>query len=152
MSSAEKIKRLFAKSDLTVNSKIDDRIINDALAAFDKSEKTQSVSPEPNIWRIIMKSRITKLAAAAVVIIAVMVGMHWIGSSIDGTSILYAKVREAIQVSRLIPQSHSIQTILTLVLKKDEKLGLKQRQRGENTRKSNRTPHSSLLFTKPNLI
>jgi len=44
MSSAEKIRRLFAKSDLTVNSKIDDRIINDALTAFDKPEKIQLVS------------------------------------------------------------------------------------------------------------
>ncbi len=56
MSSAEKLKRLFAKSDVTVDSKVDDRIINDALTAFDKSEKTKSVSAEPNIWRIIMKS------------------------------------------------------------------------------------------------
>ena len=44
-----------------------------------------------------MKVRITKLAAAAVVIIVVMVGMHWVANSVDGTSILYAKVREAIE-------------------------------------------------------
>jgi len=108
MSSAEKIKRLFAKSDLTVNSKIDDRIINDVLTALDKSEKTQSVSPEPNIWRLIMKSKITKLVAAAAVIIAVMVGMHWIGSSVDGTSILYAKVREAIEKKPWICAKHTV--------------------------------------------
>ena len=94
MSSAEKTKRLFAKSGLTVNSKVDDRIIGDALIAFGKSEKTKSVSPEPNIWRIIMRSKITKLAAAAVVIIAVMAGMHWIGSSIDGTSLAFGEVLE----------------------------------------------------------
>ena len=94
MSSAEKIKRLFAKSDLTVNSKIDDRIIGNALIAFDKSEKTKSVSAEPNIWRMIMKSKITKLAAAAVIIIAAMVVVHWIGSSIDGTSLAFGEVLE----------------------------------------------------------
>jgi len=41
MSSAEKIKRLFAKSDVTVNSEVDDRIINDALTAIDKFEKVE---------------------------------------------------------------------------------------------------------------
>jgi len=73
MGSEEKIKRLFAKSDITVNSKINDRIINDTLTEFDKSRKTQSISPESNIWRIIMQSKLTKIAAAGVIIIAVMI-------------------------------------------------------------------------------
>jgi hypothetical protein len=76
MNSAEKIKRLFAKSDVTVNSKVDDRIINDALAAIDKFEKAEPISAEPNIWRIIMKSPITKIAAAAVIIIGVLVSIN----------------------------------------------------------------------------
>jgi protocatechuate 3,4-dioxygenase beta subunit len=73
MSSEKKIKRLFDKSDITVNSKIDDRIINDALAEIDKSEKRQSASSEPKIWRVIMKNPITKLAIAAVITIAVII-------------------------------------------------------------------------------
>ena len=94
MSSAEKIKRLFAKSNVRVNSKVDDKIINDALTAFDKSEKTKSVSAEPNMWRIIMKSRITKLAAAAVIIIAVLVGVHQFSGSIDGAGVAWADAIE----------------------------------------------------------
>jgi hypothetical protein len=92
MSSAEKIKRLFTKSDVTVNSKVDDRIINDTLTAFDKSEKTKSIPAEPNIWRIIMKSRTTKFATAAVIIIAVLIGIHQFGGSIDGSSVAWASV------------------------------------------------------------
>jgi hypothetical protein len=38
---------------------------------------------EQKIWRIIMKSPITKLAAAAVIIIAIMIVTDWFGSSID---------------------------------------------------------------------
>ncbi|MHC4088183.1 MAG: LolA family protein [Planctomycetota bacterium] len=100
MSSAEKIKRLFAKSDVTVNSKVDDRIINDALTVFDKSEKTKSVSAEPNIWRMIMKSRITKLAAAAVIIIVILIGISQFSDSIDGSSIVWADVVEQIRTFR----------------------------------------------------
>jgi len=92
MSSAEKIKRLFAKSDVTVNSKVDDKIINDALTAIDKFEKAEPISAEPNIWRMIMRSRITKLAAAAVIIIAVFIGINHFGGSIDGSSIAWADV------------------------------------------------------------
>lgn len=85
MSSAEKIKKLFAKSEVTVSSKVDDRIINDALTAFDKSEKAKTVFPEPNIWRIIMSSKITKLAFAAAIIISVLGGINfWPGSEENG--------------------------------------------------------------------
>jgi len=45
----------------------------------------------PNIWRNIMKSRITKLAAAAVIIIAVLIGISHFGGSIDGTSVAWAQ-------------------------------------------------------------
>ena len=79
MSSAEKIKKMFAKSDVTVNSKVDDRIVSDALAAFNESEETKSLSAGPNIWRIIMKNRITKLAAAAVIVIVVLLGVKFVG-------------------------------------------------------------------------
>jgi outer membrane lipoprotein-sorting protein len=82
MNSAEKIKKLFAKSDVTVDSKVDDRIINDALTAIDKFEKTEPVSAEPNIWRMITKNRITKLAAAAVIIVLVSLGIFLMNKSL----------------------------------------------------------------------
>ncbi|NQT03620.1 MAG: hypothetical protein HQ580_16445, partial [Planctomycetes bacterium] len=51
----------------------------------------------PGIWRIIMKSRITKLAAAAVIIIAVLVGINHFGGSFDGGSVAFADVLKYIQ-------------------------------------------------------
>ena len=41
------------------------------------------------IWRIIMKSQITKFAAAAVVIAAVLTGIYLFGGSFDGSSVAY---------------------------------------------------------------
>ncbi len=102
MSSAEKIRKLFAKSDITVNSKIDDRIISDALTAFDKSEKTQSVSSKPNIWRIITKSRITKLAAAAVIITGLFVGLYLLVGPVGVASVSWADVLENIEAARTV--------------------------------------------------
>lgn len=45
----------------------------------------------------IMKSRITKLAAAAVIIIAVLIGVNHFGGSIGGSSVAFGEVLEYIQ-------------------------------------------------------
>ena len=51
---------------------------------------------------IVMKNRISKLATAAVVIIAVMSGIRWFGSSFDGVSVAFANVREAMDQMPLV--------------------------------------------------
>ena len=102
MSSEEKIKRLFTKSDVTVNSKIDDKIISNAFTILEESEETKSFSAEPNIWRIIMRSRITKLAAAAAIIAIVVVGMHYLGVSPDGAGVVWADVLENMEAAQTV--------------------------------------------------
>jgi outer membrane lipoprotein-sorting protein len=96
MSSLEKIKKLFAKSTITVSSKVDDRIMSDALVALDASEKDESISTGLHLWRIIMKVRITRLAVAAAILIAVLVGIHWLGGSIYGTGRAFGDVLDTI--------------------------------------------------------
>ena len=50
----------------------------------------------------IMKNRITKFAAAAVIIIAVMLGINYIGGSPDGASVAWADVLEKIETARTV--------------------------------------------------
>ena len=102
MSSTGKIKKLFAKSDVTVNSKVDDRIVSDALTAFNESEKTKSLSVEPNIWRMIMNRTMTKVAAAAAKIVIVFVGMHYLGVSPDGAGVVWADVLRNMEASQTV--------------------------------------------------
>lgn len=52
-----------------------------------------------SVWRMIMKSRITKLAAA-VIIIAVMIGINYFGGSIDVSSIAWGDVVKHIRTFR----------------------------------------------------
>lgn len=92
MSSAEKIKRLFAKSRVTVGSKVNEKIVGDTLTAFDESEKTKTFSVERDVWRIIMKVRITKFVAAAVILIAVVVSIDYLGGSPDGSGVAWGDV------------------------------------------------------------
>ncbi len=49
------------------------------------------------IWRIIMKSRIIKLAAAAVIIIAVIVGINHLGGTISGSSVAWGRIAENVR-------------------------------------------------------
>jgi len=101
MSAAENIERLVKKfyavkkSSIATNAEMDTKVLDDALQALDKSKKIQSAATQPNIWRIIMKGKITKLAVAAVIIIACLIGLSlWPGT---GTGIALAEVLARIE-------------------------------------------------------
>jgi hypothetical protein len=59
-----------------------------------KTKKSKLVR-QPDIWRIIMKSKITKLAAAAVIIIAVLIGINQFG----GSNAAWAQIVQTIERS-----------------------------------------------------
>ena len=59
--------------------------------------KTKPALTEPNIWRIIMKTKITKFATAAVIIIGVIIGINHFGVRIDGSSVAWANIAERVQ-------------------------------------------------------
>lgn len=72
------------------------QILDDAMKAHEQTG-TQPAFEKPNIWRIIMKSRITKLAAAAVIVIAGVVCVQFL----TGTS-AYAHVVAEIRNARTV--------------------------------------------------
>jgi len=72
---AENINELIKKLQLKASADLDRRVHEDISRALTEPKKTKPAPPEPNIWRIIMKSPITKLATAAVVIIACVIGL-----------------------------------------------------------------------------
>jgi hypothetical protein len=101
MSSSENIEKLVKNLDLDIdtNPEIDRVILRELLEAQEKSKQTYSALVKANIRRIIMKSPITKLAAAAVIIIAVFIGIHYPGGSINGASVAFGEVLGYIQTS-----------------------------------------------------
>jgi hypothetical protein len=68
--------------------------LRDALEAQEKSKKIKPAEAQPNIWTIIVKSPITKLAAAAVIIIAVLVSLNQFRGSPEVASTVLADVIE----------------------------------------------------------
>ncbi|HCO92501.1 MAG TPA: hypothetical protein DIU00_00880 [Phycisphaerales bacterium] len=77
MISKENVEKAIKKKlSFTAGTELHDRMLNDVMNAQEKSKKTKSASTGPRIGRIIMKSSITKLAAAAVIIIALMLSLN----------------------------------------------------------------------------
>ncbi len=77
------------------------RLENNVIDAINRGipkRKAKSIS----IWRKIIKSRITKFAAAAVIIIAVLIGMYQFGGSIDGASVAFAEIKKAVNEMPLL--------------------------------------------------
>lgn len=64
--------KLINHSHVMTDPHTDDRILNDALADISTSARRQ-----PNIWRTIMKSRITRLTAATVTVIAILLALKF---------------------------------------------------------------------------
>ncbi len=87
MKPADRIKKLINKSDVTTSSETDKTILSDVWEHLEKLKQKKLATTRPNIWRTIMKSPITKLTTAAVIIIAVLIGIHQFSDSIESVAI-----------------------------------------------------------------
>jgi len=88
------------RKTVKTTTELDRRIIDASLLAQEKLKQTQSASIQPNIWRIIMKSPITKLTAAAVIIIVIMLGINYLDTPIDGASTVFAAAMDRVKHAR----------------------------------------------------
>jgi len=87
MRSKDNVEEAIKKNlSFTASAELHDRMLDDVLNAQEKSKKTKSAATRPRIGRIIMKSSITKLAAAAVIIIAIALATVFMNKSIPTVS------------------------------------------------------------------
>jgi hypothetical protein len=101
MRSAENVENFIKRVCLKASTQMHERTLNDALEAQEKSRKTQSAEIGPNVWRIIMKSRITKLAASAAIIVIAAFAIHQFTS----TTVVYG-VTEVLELCKKAGSIH----------------------------------------------
>jgi outer membrane lipoprotein-sorting protein len=82
------------KFDDAPDPKHRDKLEQDLLAAIAKQPR------QIKIWRIIMKRKVTKLAAAALIIILLMLGINYLGTPIDGASRVFAAAMDKVKQAR----------------------------------------------------
>ncbi|MHC4426583.1 MAG: hypothetical protein ACYSYV_10860 [Planctomycetota bacterium] len=76
MKPADNVEEAIKKElNFTASAELHDRMLDDVLNAQEKSKKKKSALALPSIGRTIMKSPITKFAAAAVIVVVVLVGI-----------------------------------------------------------------------------
>jgi hypothetical protein len=97
MRPAESIEGLIKNLSDNTSAEMDERVLGDVLHALDESKKTQSAVRQPIIGRTIMRSPIIKLAAAAVIVIAVLIGMNQLVGSAG--SVAWGEVVQNIEAS-----------------------------------------------------
>ena len=89
---ADDIEQLVKNTRAETSTATDEQILAAAQSALESAAPAQ-----PNIWRTIMKNRITKFAAAAVILIAVMIGINQFGGSIDGAGVAWGEVLKQVE-------------------------------------------------------
>jgi hypothetical protein len=95
----DKIKELIGKSDIATDAQTENRILGDALNHLDiLKQKTPRIGLY--IWRIIMKSPIVKLAAAAVIIMAITLGLFEFTGTESTSGVVWAEVVRKVGASR----------------------------------------------------
>ena len=88
----ERIRELSADKQICKSAK---QAVLASVESREMKQQTTRLNISPAlIWRTIMKSPITKLAAAAVIIIAVLIVINQFGGSIDGATTAFAQITE----------------------------------------------------------
>ena len=85
MKPEDTLNRVFHELDVRVDPCVDERILQDTLHRLKESTETPPADLRPMRWRTTMKYPVTKLAIAAAVIVAALLGIHFF-SGTSGTS------------------------------------------------------------------
>ncbi len=93
MRPSDKIERLIQKTNYAADPAKRSEILDAASQAL-RQPRQETPSANPAFWRIIMRSKITKFATAAIILIAVLIGINQFGGSIDGANVAWAQVVE----------------------------------------------------------
>ena len=95
MNSPDNIEKRIKSAVIHSNPDVNQAVLKELLQQFDKVETQKPAASLPNIRRQIMKSPITKIAAAAVIIFVAITIITQFGGSIDGAGVAFADVRAA---------------------------------------------------------
>lgn len=104
MTPIESIEKLIKKINVTPRAQTHDKTLSDALAAQEKLKNEQSANLKPNIWRIIMKNKMTKFATAAAVILIAALGI----TVLDKSATPAYAVQQTIDAMRQITSVHIV--------------------------------------------
>ena len=96
MRPTENIRKSFKELHVPTSAGLDAKIYEEISRESEKKKNRRASNTPANLWRIIMKSRMTKLSAAAVIIVGLFLLFN------NSQTTLYAQVMEAFQQAKTI--------------------------------------------------
>ena len=81
MKAKHSIENLVRELDIQIDPRVDQRILDNTLGRFRASAEKPPADSRPMSWREIMKTPIAKLTIAATVVVAAMLGIHFLGGT-----------------------------------------------------------------------
>ena len=99
MRPADNLSKSFKELHVPTSTQLDESVYSEISRAAEKTEDRKPVRPVSGILSAITKTKIMKLAAAAI-FIAAIIGLHQFRNSIKGTSVVWADVAERLEKVR----------------------------------------------------
>jgi len=100
MNTQENIEKLIKNAVIHSNPNVNKAVLKEFLQQFDNVETQKPAVTQPKIRRTIMKSPITKLAAAAVIIALVVLGLFEFIGTESTSGVVWAEVARKVEASR----------------------------------------------------
>jgi len=100
MNSPENTEKLIKNAAIHSNPDMNEAVLKELLQQFDNTQEQELVIKQPNIRKKIMKRHITKLAAAAVVIAVVVLGLFEFIDTNASSGVIWAEVAQKVEASR----------------------------------------------------
>jgi hypothetical protein len=111
MKSEKNIEKLIGKINVTPDAQKDRKALEQILHAQEKTKTTSSANIKPNTWRLNMKNKMIKLTTAAVLIVAVFIGVNHLGGSVDIAGVAWGHTMKAMKE---MPWVHVIAKVDTI--------------------------------------
>jgi outer membrane lipoprotein-sorting protein len=102
----ESIHKLIKNLHVNASADLDNRVHDQIAAALAESKTIRSVGRRPILWRLTMKNPFAKLAVAAAIVVALLLGLQYFGDSIENVAFarVIEKVKNAESVSFVLRQ------------------------------------------------
>lgn len=100
MNSPENIERLIKNAVIHSNPDMNQAVLKELLQQFNSTQEQKAIVTLPKIRRTIMKSNITKLAAATAVIAVVVLGLFEFIDTNASSGVIWAEVAQKVEASR----------------------------------------------------
>ena len=99
MRPADNIEKHIKNNKLHVccRSQMDEKILGESFDVMEQAMQKKQAEGRPVIWKNIMQNNVSKLAVAAIIIVAAFIGINQFGGSVNITSVAFAEITEAMK-------------------------------------------------------